>query len=238
MIKSKIKLINNYEINIQKHFGFTLAEVLITLGIIGVVAAMTIPALINNTQENEYKTAYKKGFSMLSQAFEKAQANGDITELTGTYSSQGMETNFAALQKQFNISKSCTNSQTQGCWDTSGELWRTEDYTVQGFIDNSGMAWKLRRSDSAQLTPAILLDTNGLKGPNQYGKDRFPLFLSITGSTDGYTTINLLSPIGMPTKVASNYDIPLGTTDSIAQTMCPSYPKHACYNTSWLMGTN
>jgi len=48
--------------------GFTLAEVLITLGIIGVVAAMTMPTLINSTNGAQYKTAYKKALSVMSQA--------------------------------------------------------------------------------------------------------------------------------------------------------------------------
>lgn len=48
--------------------GFTLAEVLITLGIIGVVAAMTIPTLISNTTGAQFKTAYKKSLSVLNQA--------------------------------------------------------------------------------------------------------------------------------------------------------------------------
>ena len=41
-----------------KRFGFTLAEVLITLGIIGVVAAMTIPTLISNTNSAKFKSQY------------------------------------------------------------------------------------------------------------------------------------------------------------------------------------
>lgn len=53
----------------NKHsFGFTLAEVLITLGIIGVVAAMTMPTLINQTNGAQYKAAYKKALSAISQA--------------------------------------------------------------------------------------------------------------------------------------------------------------------------
>ena len=48
--------------------GFTLAEVLITLGIIGVVAAMTMPTLMNATNGAQYKTAYKKALSVISQA--------------------------------------------------------------------------------------------------------------------------------------------------------------------------
>jgi len=47
--------------------AFTLAEVLITLGIIGVVAAMTIPTLISNTNGAQFKTAYKKALSTLNQ---------------------------------------------------------------------------------------------------------------------------------------------------------------------------
>ena len=51
-----------------KRFGFTLAEVLTTLGIIGVVAAMTIPTLISNTSGAQFKSAYKKALSTLNQA--------------------------------------------------------------------------------------------------------------------------------------------------------------------------
>ena len=40
--------------------GFTLAEVLITLAIIGVVAAIAIPSVISNTQQQEFKTGLKK----------------------------------------------------------------------------------------------------------------------------------------------------------------------------------
>lgn len=223
---------------VKFHDGFTLAEVLITLGIIGVVAAMTIPSLISKTQDAEYKTAYKKGFSALSQAFEKASADGDIVEMTGTFSSQGIEANFAALQKQFNVTKTCTNSQTGGCWYIYGDKFRnSEDYSVPGFIDNSGMAWKLRFKDNSALIPAIMLDTNGLKGPNKYGYDRFPLFLSIASQYyDGWTTLNMINPIGMPTKISPAADILPNSTDSTAQTMCPSYAAHACYNTSWLTG--
>ena len=51
----------------MKREGFTLAEVLITLGIIGVVAAMTIPTLISNTNGAQFKTGFKKALSTLNQ---------------------------------------------------------------------------------------------------------------------------------------------------------------------------
>ena len=48
--------------------GFTLAEVLITLAIIGVVAAISIPSVISNTQQQEFKTALRKAVSVLNSA--------------------------------------------------------------------------------------------------------------------------------------------------------------------------
>ncbi len=61
-----------------KRFGFTLAEVLITLGIIGVVAAMTIPTLIANTNSAKFRSQYKKTLSSLNQAALMAQAQYDV----------------------------------------------------------------------------------------------------------------------------------------------------------------
>ncbi|MBQ8459625.1 type II secretion system protein [bacterium] len=54
--------------------GFTLAEVLITLGIIGVVAAMTIPTLLANINGQRYRSQFKKAISTLSQAARMADA--------------------------------------------------------------------------------------------------------------------------------------------------------------------
>ena len=56
----------DYEV-MTKRFGFTLAEVLITLGIIGVVAAMTIPTLISNTNGAKFRSQFKKTLSTLNQ---------------------------------------------------------------------------------------------------------------------------------------------------------------------------
>ena len=58
--------------------GFTLAEVLITLGIIGVVAAMTIPTLIANTNSSKFASQFKKTLSQLNQAALMSTAQWDI----------------------------------------------------------------------------------------------------------------------------------------------------------------
>ena len=57
--------------------AFTLAEVLITLGIIGIVAAMTLPVLIANYREKEIIAKAKKNYSIAMQAFQLAQAEAE-----------------------------------------------------------------------------------------------------------------------------------------------------------------
>jgi len=75
----------------KKNYGFTLAEVLITLGIIGVVAAMTMPTLINQTRGAQYKTAFKKALSAFSQAVTLNVALDDwnFADLQATVKSDG-----------------------------------------------------------------------------------------------------------------------------------------------------
>lgn len=53
------------------HMGFTLAEVLVTLGIIGVVSAMTVPTLMQNYQRQSYVTQLHKVYNEFSQAAER-----------------------------------------------------------------------------------------------------------------------------------------------------------------------
>ncbi|MBP3924109.1 type II secretion system protein [bacterium] len=65
----------------DKKVAFTLAEVLITLGIIGIVAAMTLPALIQNHRNHVAETRLKKFYSAINQAIIASEAvNGDRTE--------------------------------------------------------------------------------------------------------------------------------------------------------------
>ena len=68
----------------QKRFGFTLAEVLITLGVIGIVAAMTIPTLINNYQKSQYVTQLKKGYVTFQAGLKGYMASQGVSNLGDT----------------------------------------------------------------------------------------------------------------------------------------------------------
>ena len=70
--------------------GFTLVEVLITVGIIGVVAALTIPTIIQNSNNRKFASQFKKTLSTLSQAaiMSQAQYDSDYSSLNTTSSSE------------------------------------------------------------------------------------------------------------------------------------------------------
>lgn len=59
-----------------KKTAFTLAEVLITLGIIGVVVAMTMPSVVNNVEGKQLQSALKKGYSEVLKDLDIVDFNG------------------------------------------------------------------------------------------------------------------------------------------------------------------
>lgn len=67
--------------------GFTLAEVLLTLGIIGIVAAMTLPTLVNNSRKQECRAGLKTGYALISAAITKMQAD-ELSTRSGDYASR------------------------------------------------------------------------------------------------------------------------------------------------------
>ena len=68
-----------HHLSLKKRVAFTLAEVLITLGIIGVVAAMTMPSLINKYQMKSYEVAFKKQYSVLQNAINYLVLDSNIS---------------------------------------------------------------------------------------------------------------------------------------------------------------
>ena len=107
----------------SKKMAFTLAEVLITLGIIGVVAALTLPALLTNVQSKIRAEQIRSAKYKFSLATEKmARLN-----LIGPYDSTDAFVD--ELQKHLKISKRCNASNLRGCWpyDTvdlgDGKTW-------------------------------------------------------------------------------------------------------------------
>ena len=86
--------------------AFTLAEVLITLGIIGVVAALTIPSLISNYQDKQFKTAYKKAYSDISQVVQEGIIENQFTRTT-KWNGEALSQEMNLFREKFKITVDC-----------------------------------------------------------------------------------------------------------------------------------
>lgn len=163
--------------------AFTLAEVLITLGIIGIVAALTLPSLIINYQKKVYAEKVKKSFSTIEQAIRLSEANNGSWRSWdyGTTINNSTEVkNFAEtyLVPYFNVTQNCQNG--TGCWPTiktwpGNALSYNENVAFYKFILADGTA--IHVSIPVLGSAAIHFDINGKEGPNIYGKDSFAYLL-------------------------------------------------------------
>lgn len=206
-----------------KKFGFTLAEVLITLGIIGIVAEMTIPTLMNSTREMEFKTGYKKAFSETTQVWMMAMNDDKIVSRTGWGDLPAKITNFEAFKSYFKVIKDCSAITNDNCWAVGELFYNAPDggSITDSFIDASGRSWSV--NSNAWGGSEILVDVNGLKKPNKYGQDRFP-FYPVTSDGNAATA-------GVPTLINATSDVMVAEPNS-----CPSGASHPCYYQSWLFG--
>jgi len=181
---------------IKKHTAFTLAEVLITLGIIGVVAAMTVPTLMNKTSDAELKSGFKKLYSTISQSIL------NITNEDGSLENQFSDDNSFKniFASSFKATKSC-DSGDSSCWTCNGQRKDDYFYSRQSVSGTQGW-WYVNRptialsdgalmnfsflsgpctGDDYGLMPpynsticgAIFIDVNGCKAPNTWGRDIF-----------------------------------------------------------------
>lgn len=170
-------------INVKKaSLAFTLAEVLITLGIIGIIAEITIPTLYSNMVEQQTVGVLKKEYSVFSQAYAMAvQANGTpdtwITSTTVGDPTSGMNI-YNNLAPYLKVSKNCGFG--PGCLPVPFAPLDDSD-TSQGFVKFQlvdGTIVYLRSWGGAIDVGPIWVDVNGFKGPNQKGKDLFYFILS------------------------------------------------------------
>lgn len=155
--------------------GFTLAEVLITLVIIGVVASMTIPTLMNSTQGTEYKTGFKKAMSTLNQAFSLNYAITATLPGEDDYASnKGMLDYF--FKKRLSVISTATSTSAFATGDGVSITASNDNnvfYTSDGmrYVFNIDNASGVADSAGDKYYGTILVDVNGEKGPNTLTTD-------------------------------------------------------------------
>ena len=170
--------------------AFTLAEVLITLGIIGAVAALTMPAVIANYQKQETVNRLQKIYSILNQAIKLAELNeGEIKywnflltpeDFYKTYIKPYITVSqeFINSDPPFAISYKCLNGKV------------CNNYASY----NSKLTPKIILNDGSMIVfdmpqnnfKIILTDINGYKKPNTWGKDMFAFSIQADGGLQPY----------------------------------------------------
>lgn len=140
--------------------AFTLAEVLITLGIIGVVAAMTMPSLLNSTQGAQYRSQFKKTMSVMAQGVVLNIALDDY-DLSQTSDADGDNTVIGLFRNRLNVAPG--NGET---WTAGGQTFGGDDTLLL----NDGSAIKFDNTTgpcTAAEPCTAYIDVNGNKNPNR-----------------------------------------------------------------------
>ena len=190
--KAKIRLTlteNATHVDIkQKKFGFTLAEVLITLGIIGVVAAITIPNLMTEIKAKKLKTQFTKSYSVVQQAIRLMEAD-DVSTDFRTYANATRHRTLAKYMTNVTICSDNTGGNTvktpAGCHSFySGDEYKflSTNRNIGDGIYNDGQLLlpdgALVFFDDCPISEGwqgcmIMIDINGLAKPNRLGYDFF-----------------------------------------------------------------
>ncbi len=159
----------------MKKLGFTLAEVLITLVIIGVIAAMTVPTLMNNTNAQEYRSALKKAIAGLNQAL---TLNYALEGLSANDYSDGAALVNEVFKKRMSVIDGETSFTNTSTCDAS-DVFTTADgmvFCVKGFQGNENGDDQTSACNTYNTKPCttggsdganIWIDVNGSKKPNR-----------------------------------------------------------------------
>ena len=190
--------------------AFTLAEVLITLGIIGVVAAMTLPSLIQNYQKKALATQTQKFYSTMSQAVKQYMADYGVDDLRNTplasdnyedqYSPEAIAsirdfaTKYLKVVKECeyienddgNYDSSCYAPEYRTWYNSDNSYFSTSAHDIPDYVLADGSVIRIAYYGAKENPSPISLyvDVNGKKGPNRNGYDLWSMSIYYDGVID------------------------------------------------------
>ena len=178
--------------------AFTLAEVLVTLGIIGVVSAITVPSLMQNYQRKSYVTQLHKVYNEFQQAALQYQTDRNAVNLKEAgFATQDAAANF--VKTYFKVVQDCGHD-VSPCFPVS--VYKKLDgttYPFSGPQDNintfvlasgASVAVDSVSNDNSFIVLSMMVDVNGKQGPNVVGRDFFGMYLYQNGVIDDYSVLD------------------------------------------------
>lgn len=167
----------------KNKLGFTLTEILVALGVIGVVSAMTVPVLSNNWQKS-HTTKLHKVYNDFEQSFERYKTDRRVENLyeAGDADVRGF------LHNYFKVVKDCGNNASSGCFASSyrtingGASVSNPNFEGYNVLLSNGAAiaffsYNNSGTNVNDMTYArIIVDINGVQGPNIAGRDLYVMY--------------------------------------------------------------
>ncbi len=227
--------------------GFTLAEVLITLGVVGIVAVLTVPAVMKNYRNRMYVSQLRKVAAQISDAA--------VAAMNDEHTDKFYETKVAAansctdanngvceagagyfLNTYFKtIKKNCLNA-TEPCAVSDGATYKMVDGTELnvGFgheycIQNSNGATICANFNPNNTCMSLAVDVNGMSEPNIPGRDIFAMDIHNDGTVSDWGSGCADESFGCDPSVCTTGQ----SLDSISQAACGCYGKLA--KNGWVM---
>ena len=187
----------------MKKNGFTLAEVLLTLGILGVITALTIPALMSNVENEQMATGLRTNKSMVERAFSQMLATNGADSLDATPLWQDLSDSEKIMKETFNVNKKSTGV-------LSDKIFQYNSDTVFNGIDNyesyalpngSYLYFDFHDAQPGEVFADVYIDVNGVKRPNMLGRDVFAFGVNNRGLLLPYGSeeLNEMDPSKYPT---------------------------------------
>ena len=163
----------------KKIKSFTLAEVLITLVVIGIIAAITVPVVMANHKKTETAAKLKKFYSTFSNAVRLAEIEQGVPSYEWDFRNAGYTAFFETyLQKYFSYTSAGLISGEEFQAGQPRGLYTVylNDGTIIGFDNNSPSI-----DNSIPASIDVYVDINGEKNPNILGRDIFHFNINNSG---------------------------------------------------------
>lgn len=158
----------------SKHRAFTLAETFITLTIVGIVAAITIPTLISNYQDRVMDVALKKAYNNVKSTMTIMQLKYGNNFLLERYPSHSFAEDFGLSINAREIKS--TGTYSYKIKNPANAYFNCGDRMGDGYVKDANFTYMFRKAyaGSPHYFANIYVDLNGDKAPNRIGYDVFP----------------------------------------------------------------